>query len=126
MFRDLTPMPLLAATMTRNLRASRQVLSAWRALGASLFLAVAVPAAVEAQLPVPPDTVSMVNRGSRTYSAPDGTVSRDSAFATVIVRQLAGLTLAPSRAQAAPPAIGLALAHVLTNTGTVNDAFALS
>src|SRR3981081_4421525 len=124
MFRDLTPMPLLAATMTRNVRASRQGLSAWRALGASLFLAVAIPAAVEAQLPVPPDTVSMVNRASLTYSAPDGTVSRDSAFATVIFRQLAGLPAAPSRAQAGPPASRRALAHVLTNTGTANDAFA--
>jgi uncharacterized repeat protein (TIGR01451 family) len=119
-------MTLLAATMTRNPRASRQVQSAWRALGASLVLVVAMSAAAEAQLPTPPDTAAIVNRASLTFTAPDGSIGSDTASARVLLKLLAGATLTPPRAQAAPPASRRVLAHVLHNTGTAADAFALS
>src|SRR4051812_17558679 len=119
-------MTLLAATMTRNLRASRQVQSAWRALGASFLMVVAMSASAEAQLPKPPDTLAVVNRASVTFTAPDGSVGSDSTSARVLLKLFAGATLTPPRAQAAPPASQRVLAHVLHNTGTAADAFALT
>lgn len=129
MFRAVLPMLPLAARMTRNSRASRQADIAWRALGvllvASLAIA-AIPATAEAQLPTPPDTMGVLNRASLSYAAPDGTVSRDSAQTTVPLKLVAGVSLVPSRAQAAPPASRRVLAHQLRNSGTGNDVYALA
>ena len=51
----------LPAHMTRTYRASRQAISAWRALGAFLMMGAAIPMSLQAQLPTPPDTQRVVN-----------------------------------------------------------------
>ena len=116
----------LAAYMTRFLRASRQVQSAWRALGAAMLMVVAVSMSAGAQIPTPPDTQRVVNTASYRFTAADGSTVRDSTSVAVLLRYLAGLTLTPSRAQTAPPGVRRVLAHALRNTGTAADAFALA
>ncbi len=112
--------------MTRTLRASRQVQSAWRALGASLLLCCIQPAVAAAQVATPPDTARVVNVATWRFVAQDGSVVSDSTSADVLLRLLAGLTLAPSRTLAAPAGVRRVLAHDLRNTGTAADAFALA
>ena len=114
------------AHMTRTPRASRQANFAWRALGAPLLMVVALSMTATAQLPTPPDTARVVNSASYQFTADDGSVVRDSASAAVLLRLLAGLTLTPPRAQAAPAGVRRVLAHSLRNTGTAADAFAIA
>ncbi len=116
----------MSAHMTRNSRASRQVQSAWRALGAAMLMVVAVSMSAGAQLPTPPDTQRVVNTASYRFIAADGSTVRDSTSVDVLLRYLAGLTLTPPRAQAAPPGVRRVFTHVLRNTGTAADAFALA
>src|SRR5919112_591400 len=98
----MLPMP---AHMTRTIRASRQVHSAWRALGvvASLVAGLAMPA--RAQLPTPPDTARVINVATYRFTASDGSTVQDTAQASVLLKHLAGLTLNPPRAQAAPAGV---------------------
>src|SRR4051794_15873262 len=117
------------AHMTRNSRASRQVQSAWRALGALILLIlmiVAIPATASAQLPTPPDTERVTNSASYRFIASDGSTVTGSASAEVLLHYLAGLTLTPPRAQAAPAGVRRVLPHALANTGSAADAFALA
>ena len=116
----------LAAYMTRHLRASRQVQSAWRALGAVLVLLAGMSTPASAQLPTPPDTARIVNTATYRFVAPDGSPVTGSTSADVLLQYQAGLTLTPSRSQAAPAGVRRVLAHVLRNTGNAADAFAIA
>src|SRR3954471_8640587 len=119
----MLPMP---AHMTRIFRASRQVQSAWRALGALPLVVAVLSTSAGAQLPTPPDTARVINVATYRFIASDGSTVQDTAQAAVLLKHLAGLTLTPARAQAAPAGVRRVLAHSLTNTGTAADAFALA
>ena len=112
--------------MTRTSRAARQVQLAWRALGAFPMMVVLFSMSAEAQLPTPPDTARVINVATYRFIAFDGSTVQDTAQAAVLLKHLAGLTLAPARAQAAPAGVRRVLAHTLANTGTAADAFALA
>ena len=119
----MKPMP---AHMTRIVHASRQVQSAWRALGALPMLVMALSMTARAQVSTPPDTARVTNTASYQFVASDGSTVGGSASADVMLQHVAGLTLTPSRAQAAPAGVRRVLAHSLVNTGTAADAFALA
>lgn len=114
------------AHTTRTSRAPRQVHLAWRALGALPIMVAALSMTARAQLPTPPDTTRLVNTALYRFIASDGSAVQDTAQAAVLLRHLAGLTLTPPRAQAAPAGVRRVLAHTLANTGTAADAFALA
>src|SRR6478672_3984609 len=114
------------AHMTRTTRATRQATSAWRALGASLLMVVAFSMTAAAQLPIIPDTARVVNTATYRFIGEDGSPVTGTTSADVLLRNVAGVTLTPSRAQAAPAGVRRALAHTLTNRGTAADAFALT
>ena len=95
----------LPAPMTRILRASRQAKSAWRALVAVLFACVGVAVPVGAQLVTPPDTTRIVNTAAYRFVASGGSTVTDSASAAVLLKHIAGVTLVPPRAQAAPAGV---------------------
>ena len=116
----------LAAYMTRFLRASRQVQFAWRALGAVLVLLAGMSTPASAQLPTPPDTARIVNTATYRFIAEDGSPVTGFTSADVLLQHQAGLTLTPPRSQAAPAGVRRVLAHVLGNTGTAADAFAIA
>lgn len=120
----LRVLPLLRSS--RSFRASRQVKSAWRALGVAVLLCIASRSSAQSIAAVPTDTVSIVNRALLSYSDSALATGADSATATVLLHLTAGLTFAPPRAQAAPPGIRRALAHLLRNTGTAYDVYTLA
>src|SRR5919112_3472710 len=93
------------AHMTRTFRASRQVQSAWRALGVVATLAAGLAMPARAQLPTPPDTARVINVATYRFIASDGSTVQDTAQATFLLKHLAGLTLTPPRAQAAPAGV---------------------
>ena len=116
----------LAAAMTRIIRATRQVLSAWRVLGAFVVLTAGLTMPAAAQVPTPPDTARITNSATYRFVDDDGTTIQGSTSNDVLLRHLAALTLTPPRAQAAPAGVRRVLAHVLRNTGTASDAFAIA
>jgi uncharacterized repeat protein (TIGR01451 family) len=119
----MMPMP---ASVARIHRASRQAISAWRALGASLFMVAGISMTAPAQIVTPPDTARIVNSAAYRFTATDGTIVTDSASVSVLLRHLAGLTLTPPRAQGAPAGVRRTLAHTLRNAGTAADAFSIA
>ena len=119
----MMPMP---ASMARLHRASRQAMSAWRALGASMLMVAGLSMPAAAQIVVPPDTARIVNSAAYRFTATDGTIITDSASVSVLLRHVAGLTLAPPRAQAAPAGVRRTFAHTLRNTGTAADAYSIA
>src|SRR5688572_10190953 len=116
----------MSASMARFHHASRQAISVWRALGVSMFMVAGVAMTASAQIVSPPDTARIVNSAAYRFTATDGTVVSDSVSMSVLLRHLAGLTLTPPRAQAAPAGVRRTFAHTLRNTGTAADAYSIA
>lgn len=104
-------------------RGHRQA-TAWRGLAGALLLVLGTAARAAAQVP---DTLPVVNRATVAWTAAgEAHTGTDTASATVVMKLAPGVALTPPRQANARPGERRVLAHLLQNTGTGPDAFALN